>query len=126
MPAAIPSFGSLRLARVSDLWRIGFVSAASFYHSTFFPYYRPSYREFPHDTVASYRYEAHNGILNPDTIVLVAEDNYKEDESDSVYDALKAIYPFSKDSKESVPKAGDQVIVGIMFLSLLNNPARKG
>jgi hypothetical protein len=126
MPAAIPSFGTLRLARVSDLWRIGFVSAASFYHSTFFSYYRPGYRDFSNDTVASYRFEAHNAILNPSMIVLVAEDEYREDEIDFVYDALKSIYPFRKDSGESTPKAGDKVIVGIMNLSLLFNPGRNG
>ena len=126
MPAAIPPFGTLRLARVSDLWRMGFVSAASFYHSTFFPYYRPTYGDFPNDTVASYRFEAHNSILNPDMIVLVAEDKYKEDEVDSIYDALKSIYPFQKGSIEGAPKAGDTVIVGIMSLSLFANPGRKG
>jgi len=84
------------------------------------------YKAFPNDTVSSYRFEAHKAILNPSTIVLVAEDNYREDEIDSVYDALKSIYPFRKDSKESEPKAGDKVVVGIIFLSLENNPSRQG
>ena len=92
---SFPEFprGRSRLARLADLPCIGFVAAAGFFHSTFFPYARPFHFDYPSDTVASYRAEYREGILNPTKVVLVALSDYKGDEVDFVYDALKSVYP---------------------------------
>lgn len=116
--------GRLRLARLTDLPRIGFVAAAGFFHSTFFPYARPFYRDFPSDTVASYRAEYREGILNPTKVVLVAVDDYKENEVDFVYEALKSIYP--KRWGKSELDEDEKVIVGVISMSLELDPLRHG
>jgi hypothetical protein len=123
MTPSVPAFGRLRLAKLSDLRRIGFVAAASFYHSTFFPYSRPFFADYPSDTAASYRAEYQEGILDPKKIVLVALEDPKDNEVDSVYDALKRIYP-----EKIVPSDDDdgQVIVGVVSMSLEMDPKRHG
>ncbi|KAF2676405.1 hypothetical protein K458DRAFT_322048 [Lentithecium fluviatile CBS 122367] len=124
MAAAVPAFGRLRLAKLADLRRIGLVAAAGFYHSTFFPYARPFFADYPTDTAASYRAEYQEGILDPKKLVLVALDDYKENEIDSVYEALKQIYPESA-SKAGVDENG-KVIVGIISMSLELDHKRHG
>ena len=123
MASNIPPMGRLRLARLSDVDRIGLVAAAAFYHSTFFPYSRPLYKDFPRDTIASYRAEYQAGVLDPDQVVLVAVDEFIQNEIDFVYDALKSVYPKGEGDKQKEP--GD-TIVGVMSLSLRNDPKRHG
>src|SRR2546421_1908472 len=80
----LPSLGSLRLATVQDVPRIGIVAAASFYHSPYFHYQRPDYQKFPFDTVASYRTQFMDAILGNDSVVIVAEDRPESNEIDHV------------------------------------------
>lgn len=124
MFSQVPEYGRLRPARLADLPRIGIVATASFFHSTFFPYARPFFDQYPKDTVASYRAEYREGILNPTKVVLVVLDRYKDDEVNSVYDALKGIYPAH--SIERNPDAEGRIIVGVISMSLELNPARHG
>jgi hypothetical protein len=88
----IPPLGSVRLATLKDIPRIGLVAAASFYHSPYFHYQRPDHQEFPFDTVASYRAEFAKAILGNDSVVIVAEDTPEKDEIDHVYHELKEVY----------------------------------
>ncbi|KAF3031959.1 hypothetical protein E8E12_003172 [Didymella heteroderae] len=124
MDPSLPPLGRLRLARVSDLDRIGFVGAAGFFGSPFFPYARPFYDEYPADTAAHYRKEYLDCILDERKIVLVALDEYKKDEADSVYDALKGIYPHDW-SSSNLDEDG-KIIVGIISMSLEMIPDRHG
>jgi hypothetical protein len=124
MSFAVPPYGRLRPARLADVPRIGFVAAAGFFHSTFFPYARPFYHKYPTDTVASYRAEYRECILDPTKLVLVALDEFKETEIDFVYDALRRIYPEHWGSLD--PDEDGKVIVGIISMSLELNPIRHG
>jgi hypothetical protein len=114
--------GRLRLATLADLPRIGFVAAAGFFHSTLFPYTRPFYDRYPVDTVASYRAEYREGILNPAKAVVVVLDHYKKNEVNFVYDALKRIYP-ERWSDCDLDEDG-RVIVGVISMSLEMDPNR--
>jgi hypothetical protein len=119
----IPPLGSVRLATLKDIPRIGLVAAASFYHSPYFRYQRPDYREFPFDTVASYRVEFAKAILGNDSVVIVAEDTPEKDEIDHVYHELKEVYRSEPQAAISNPS---KVIVGVCSLKLLANSARSG
>jgi hypothetical protein len=101
--------------------RIGFVAAASFYHSTFLPYSRPFFANYPNDTITSYRSEYQEGTLDPKRVVLVALDDPKDNEPDSVYDALKKIYPQKPTGTDD---HDGKVIVGIVSMSLEFDPKR--
>ena len=124
MARPLPPYGRLRQARLSDLPRIGFVAAAGFFHSTFFPFARPFYDEFPADTVASYRKEYRECILDSKKLVLVALDDYKEEEADFVYDALKGIYPQDLSSSNLIEDG--KIIVGIISMTLEMIAVRHG
>ena len=117
------SSGRLRLARLSDLSRIGIVSTAAFFHDTFFHYTRPWCGAFPEDTVAVFEAGYQNGILDPDSVVLVAVDKYESKELGYVYHALKEVYPDFEANTKDDP---DEVIVGVIGLSLQHNPGRYG
>lgn len=123
MTLKTPPLGGLKFAQLSDVNRIGFVAAAAFRHSSFFPYSRPFYKEYPKDTVASYRAEYQASIKDPESVVLVALDTYKEDEVDFVYEALKDIYPEFQADREKDP---EKVVVGVISLALKYNPKRQG
>ncbi|CAG5153266.1 uncharacterized protein ALTATR162_LOCUS3104 [Alternaria atra] len=103
--------------------RIGFVAAASFYHSTFLPYSRPFFANYPNDTITSYRSEYQEGILDPKRVVLVALDDPKDNKPDSVYDALKKIYPQKPTGTDD---DDGKVIVGIVSMSLEFDPKPHG
>lgn len=86
-----PAFkGALRLARLSDIPRIGVVAAASFYHSSWSVYERLYYESYPLDTLSSYRSSFRRAVLEPDSVVLVVEDDLDRSEAARVYDALTA------------------------------------
>lgn len=108
MPA--PSINGVRLATLNDLHRISIVAAAAFFFSPTFRFQRPRYREFPADTVASYRIEYENAINDPAFVVLVAEDILESDEAEHVYDELRFACPASC--------AGKKGIVGICSFKL--------
>ena len=110
---------SVRLARYSDVSRIGVVAASSFYHSPFFHYERPYYEKYPHDTLSSYRNSFRKAILDPDAIVLVAEDSLDRNEAGAVYNSLAADYPpFSEQIPRDVLETG-KVIVAVSSFTLL-------
>jgi hypothetical protein len=105
-----PSINGVRLATLNDLDRISIVAAAAFFWSPTFKFQRPRYREFPADTVASYRIEYENAIKDPTFVVLVAEDILEPDEAEHVDDALRFAC--------SASCAGIKGIVGICSLKL--------
>jgi|ERR1700722_2099401 hypothetical protein len=119
----IPPLGSVRLATLKDIPRIGLVAAASFYHSPCFHYQRPGHQEFPFDTVASYRAEFAKAILENDSVVIVAEDTPEKDEIDHVYHELKEVYRSKPQAAISNPP---KIIVGVCSLKLLANSTRSG
>ncbi|KAH6709013.1 hypothetical protein BKA61DRAFT_677917 [Leptodontidium sp. MPI-SDFR-AT-0119] len=106
---ASPAFeGALRLARLSDITRIGVVAAASFYHSSC---YRDSFRK---------------GVLDPDSIVLVVEATLDQKESIHVYDALAAVYPpFDVQIPKDMLENGKAIAAAAIF-SLLPHSPRHG
>ncbi|KAI4686781.1 hypothetical protein J4E81_008442 [Alternaria sp. BMP 2799] len=124
-PAA-PELGALRLAKLTDLPRIGVVAASAFYHSSWFQYERPYYRKYPQDTLASYRDSFRKAIKNPDSIVIVAEHQLNRSEKDQVYDELAAAYPAFEDQIPGDALAKDRVIVAVASFSLLPDSKRKG
>jgi hypothetical protein len=121
MAFPLPDHPDVRHARLSDLPRIALVAAASFFHSSFFPFTRPFYSKYPGDTVASYCAEYRECILNPKKVVLVALHDYKKNEADDVDDALKGIY--SQHRSESYLDEDGKIIVGIISMSLERHEA---
>ena len=73
--------------------------------------------------MANYRAEYQEGILNPESVVLVAIDKYMEDEVGSGDDALRGLYPEHEANNQYEP---DKAIVGVISLSLQNDPDRHG
>ncbi|PSN63811.1 hypothetical protein BS50DRAFT_89484 [Corynespora cassiicola Philippines] len=110
---AVPSFDHVRLATLDDLPRIATVAAAGFFWSPTFQFQRPYHAEFPEDTLLSYRSEYDAAIRDPATVVLVAEDDFREAECERVYDALRStpMYNASLGPKR-------RVVVGISSLYL--------
>jgi len=110
MPSpVVPSFDRLRLATMEDLPRIATVAAAGFFHSPTFQYQRRRYAEYPDDTLLSYSTQYAASILDPQCIVLVAEDRLVDTEGGQVYDALRRAAAY-------IPGAGPlgvQVVVGV-------------
>jgi hypothetical protein len=105
----VPSLNGLRLATMEDLQRIATVAAAGFFHSPTFQYQRRRHAEYPDDTLLSYWKEYAASILDPQCIVLVAEDRLVAAEGKQVYDALRQAAAY-------MPGAGPlgvEVIVGV-------------
>ena len=125
-PQAPPFKGALRLARLSDIPRIGVVAAASFYHSSWFHYERPYFEKYPRDTLSSYRNSFRNAILDSDSIVLVVEDNLNTTEASKVYEALAGVYPaFDEQIPKEMLEKG-KAVVAVASFSLLPNSKRHG
>lgn len=121
-----PPFEALRLARLSDVPRLGIVWTASFSYSPTFHFLLPKYKEFLTDTIASYAGECQRVILNPDSVILVAEHQYDKHESDHVFDDLRRIYPPLRDQlPHELPEDG-KVNVGAVILSLIEDSIRQG
>ena len=133
MNPSIPS-DRLRPARLFDLPRIGVVAAAGFYSSPVFKFERPCFNRYPRDTIANYRSEYQKAILDPDVAVMVAVAQHKENEIDSVYDALCVIYdealgfvyPGLEDYTPTEEKTSAKAIVGVVSLSLKADRGRHG
>lgn len=105
----VPCFDGVRLAAGEDLPRIATVAAAGFFHSPTFQYQRTRHAEFPDDTLQSYWEEYRESMLDPQCVVLVAEDLVVSDENARVYDALRRAAGY-------VPCAGpkrERVVVGV-------------
>jgi hypothetical protein len=121
-----PVLGTLRLARLADLTRLGVVAAAGFYHSSMWSYERPFAADYVNDTLASYRNMYQRGIVDPNIIVLVAEDHLNKAEVESVYGPLADVYPSWSDQLPPDSLKDGKAIVGITSLSLQSGSARKG
>ena len=126
IPTQPPPLGSLRPAKLSDVPRIAIVAAAGFWHSSVFRFERPHFNRYPRDTLASYRSLYRQAILDPDSIVLVIEDNYNKDEVKKVYDALSIVYPALEKQLPPEKLESGSVIVGLGSLSLKADRSRYG
>jgi len=125
-PQAPPFKGALRLARLSDIPRIGVVAAASFYHSSWFHYERPYFEKYPYDTLSSYRSSFGTAILDSDSVVLVVEDNLNTAEASNVYEALAGVYPaFDEQIPKEMLEKG-KAVVAVASFYLLPNSKRRG
>ena len=126
IPPAPAFTGGLRLARVSDICRIGVVAASSFYHSSWFAYERPYYEKYPLDTLSSYRNSFHKAVLDPNAVVLVVEDTLDKHESSKVYNALASVYPPFEEQIPGYMLDRGRAIVSVASFSLLPNSSRRG
>jgi hypothetical protein len=125
-PPAPPFTGALRLARLADVPRIGVVAAASFFHSSWFHYERPHFDQYPRDTLSRYHDSFRNAILDPDSVVVVAEDSLDRAEAGHVYGALAEAYP---PFEEQIPKEAlgkTKAVVPVANFSLLPGSPRHG
>ncbi|KAH8717055.1 hypothetical protein GQ44DRAFT_624209 [Phaeosphaeriaceae sp. PMI808] len=113
-----PSVNGVRLATLDDLDRISIVAAAAFFWSPTFRFQRPHYKEFPADTVASYRTEYEAAINDPTYVVLVAEGVLEVGEVEHMYEALRTTY--------QPPRLGQKGIVGVCSLKLKPNSPYTG
>jgi len=118
---SLPKIDGVRLARLDELDRIALVAAAGFFHSPVFHFQRPHYDAFPEDTVASYQAEYEAAMLDPNSIVLVAEQIPDENETNKVYKALQRLGP----SRPQINPDG-KVIVGVASISLPPHSRRSG
>jgi hypothetical protein len=105
----VPSFDGLRLATMDDLPRIATVAAAGFFHSPTFQFQRTRYAEYPDDTLLSYWQDYHASILDPECVVLVAQDVLIDVEGCQVYDALRRAAAYTP----GTGPLGVQGIVGV-------------
>lgn len=112
----------VRLGRLAEVDRIAFVATAGFYYSTVNKFVR-AYRDvYPEDTLADYKDRFHNAILDPDKILIVVEDIYRDNEDEAVYDALKRVHP------DGPPDLGEDnmVIVGVLIIVLQEDSHVRG
>lgn len=79
-----PAFDRICLATSEDLPPIGIVAACGFSRNEAFKFQWPGFREYPEDTVASYRIAFGSRIMNEAVVVLVAFDDYDPKEVDHV------------------------------------------
>ncbi|KAF7594768.1 hypothetical protein BBP40_008475 [Aspergillus hancockii] len=70
-----PDLGELRLANPSDILRIGIVAAVAFRYSPLFRWER-LHKDFPADTLLSYRTQFRDATKYEDVIVLVIEHSF--------------------------------------------------
>lgn len=114
----MPLCHSVRLATAQDLDRISTVAAAGFFHSPSFQFQRKYHAEYPDDTLLSYKAEYRDSIMDPDCIVLVAEDTVKSVEGLAVYDALRGAAAY-----RPAPSAdrGQVVVVGVSSISIVGS-----
>ncbi len=118
--ASFPPLGPLRVARPTDVLRIGIVATAGFKYSPLFAWERPHHKDFPHDTLLSYRSQFLFAIKSDDSIVLVHEDDYLPDENETT----EAIIP--DDNGWMAPEAGDPVVVSVVSIKLQRGSVHKG
>lgn len=104
--------------------RIAVITAAGFWHSPVFQYERPGFNRYPFDTLASYGREYQQAILDPETTVLVIEDEYRKDEVSLTYNALSIIYPTLHEQLPPKEWVSSSLIVGIGSLRLQPQSAR--
>ncbi|KAJ5096887.1 hypothetical protein N7456_007608 [Penicillium angulare] len=116
----LPLLKTLRLAKPSDILRIGIVATASFRYSPVFRWERPYHEKFPQATLLAYRKEFTNALKNEQSVVLVVDDSFIPNESDFT----EAIIP--ADNGWSAPATGDKVVVGAMSFKFEPGSLRQG
>ncbi|KAK0639620.1 hypothetical protein B0T16DRAFT_337401 [Cercophora newfieldiana] len=123
--APFPPLGTLRIARPTDVLRIGIVDAAGFRYSPLFKWERPHHQDFPGGTLLSYHAQFLDTIKSDDSVVLIQEDAYIPNENDKT----SAVIPDNKGW--AAPEAGEQVVVGVLcsggsgsYPDLPSNPGR--
>ncbi|KAK4665502.1 hypothetical protein QC763_0063120 [Podospora pseudopauciseta] len=122
----VSSSSALRLARLKDIPQIGMIAASSFFYSSWFTYERSHHGKYPTDTLSSYRNSFRNAILDPDSIVLVVQDNLDQSESKHVHEALAGVYP---PFEEQIPRDSlnkGKAVVSVATLPLLPGSLRHG
>jgi GNAT superfamily N-acetyltransferase len=115
-----PPLNPLRVASPRDILRIGVVAACGFSYAIDFDWERPYHTKYPKDTLLSFRKEVASFIKSPKHIVLVALDKYDPEEGKK----SKAVIPPDKGAK--IPGAGDEVVVGVVYLRLEPGSKRIG
>lgn len=118
MQPPIPS--PLRLARPSDINRLGTVIVGGFYLSPTFQWYRRYHASYPSDTLSSYRSLFADWIKSPKHIVLVAVDKFDPNE----YEKSEAVVP--EDEQQAGLSDGDEVVVGVAVWLLEEGSKRIG
>ena len=125
LPPPPPFPASVRLASLDDLPRLTFVAAAAFYHSQFFAYQRPRFKEYPKDTLANYKDQCLRSIADPSQILLVAEADYDENEGKAVNQILKNADVCEGFQEQRIRRSGNlKVVVGYATISLENDIKR--
>ncbi|KAJ4297709.1 hypothetical protein N0V90_005604 [Kalmusia sp. IMI 367209] len=110
----LPTLDGVRLATPDDLPRIATVAAAGFYHSPTFHYQRVHHAAYPDDTLRSYLSEYQRAIVDPASVVLVAEDIIDDREGDHVYPALRQAAAYSP----GAGSVGSKVVVGVASVAI--------
>ncbi|KAK2590069.1 hypothetical protein QQS21_012257 [Conoideocrella luteorostrata] len=100
-----PPLYSLRSARLEDVDRLALVGIAGFRHSQIFEFERPYYEKYPQDTFKSFQELWRDLICDPNTVTLVAEDDYDEQEDNHEPSVQSHMFPRLK-------KPNGRVIVG--------------
>jgi hypothetical protein len=114
--AALPSLGSLRVAAPADVLRIGIVATAGFKYSPLFRWERPHHEQYPGDTLLSYCTQFQNAIQSED----FQEDAYDANENEKT----EAVIPGNNGWEP--PKAGSNVVVGVISVKLDPDSTRRG
>ncbi|ERF72736.1 hypothetical protein EPUS_04789 [Endocarpon pusillum Z07020] len=99
---------------------MGVVATAGFRYSPLFRWERPYHKDYPADTILSYRTQLQDTIKSNDFIVIVAEDEYQPDENEKT----EATIP--SDDAWKAPTAGEKVVVGVASIKLEPGSKRKG
>ncbi|OAA74023.1 Acyl-CoA N-acyltransferase [Cordyceps fumosorosea ARSEF 2679] len=117
-----PAYGALRLARPSDILRLGIVAVASLYYTPQFRWERPRHNNklLSRDTLLAYRHQFKDAMMRDDAIVLVAEDAFDPKENEHT----DAVTPPS--DNWIPPNEGERVIVGVVSIKLERGSMRRG
>ncbi|KAK0744799.1 hypothetical protein B0T21DRAFT_93333 [Apiosordaria backusii] len=120
--SSIPALGNLRIATQADVLRISIVAVAAFVFSPVFKWERPYHKEYPKDTLLSYRSLFEDAVRSDDYIVLVAEDDYVSSENDHTI----ATIPDDHDWPAPAPGEGIKVVVGFISIKLEPESPHRG
>lgn len=114
-----PTLPSLRLAAAVDVTRMADLSVLGFKDSEIFRYERPQYKAFPQDAVASFANIYRSQLLDPRSVVVVAEDWQRPDEASH--------FSLSKnDSPGHTDTPAKRVVVGVASWILPEGSPRIG
>lgn len=101
-----PTLPSLRLAAAADITRMAELSVLGFKDSEIFRYERPRYKDFPQDAIASFANLYRSQLLDPRSVVIVAEDWQRPDEASHFSES-------KDDSPDCTDKPAKRVVAGV-------------